>query len=425
MMRELATPMTARPAVSPPYATGGGGVVLEHQFGAFLLACLLGGEAVPLLGDEVTPSSIRFQASAVSPVDDLLIRGDSPDGSVRRVSIGVRRTPALTGGDDSSALLLVPYIRVALDHWPEMEDGSRRLGLATGVATNAVRELGELTLLARGSPDAGSFRAEVARPGRTNQNVRQRLVHLDALVDAALRKLGSPGPPDASELTWRLLTGLHVLSLRLEGADQSDRTEAVRKLQPLTRERTAAAADSLFGKLAELAGRYAPQGAEVTVSSLRRDLAGTPLAASPTHAEAWPVLSNFAERLRVRTGFRLVGGSEELELKRIDARAGLRSKLEEAATSASTLLVAGEPDVGKSALTLRVADQLAGEGIALISLSLRDLPPRTVEFESLLGGSLADVFGASATGAGRGNLRGGQLFGSTTDAWAARGRPDR
>jgi hypothetical protein len=73
------------------YSTGGGGVVLEHQYGASLLACLLTGDPTSELGDDATPTAVRFQASAVSAVDDLLVSGRTPDGGVRRVSVGVRR----------------------------------------------------------------------------------------------------------------------------------------------------------------------------------------------------------------------------------------------------------------------------------------------------------------------------------------------
>src|SRR5690242_5914947 len=117
-------------AAAPPYATGGGGTVLEHQYGAVLLACLLTGDPVPELGDDATPVSVRFQASAVSPVDDLLVVGRTPDGGERRVSIGVRRAPALTGSDEASAQLLATYLRIVIDNWEEVQAGRWRLGLA-------------------------------------------------------------------------------------------------------------------------------------------------------------------------------------------------------------------------------------------------------------------------------------------------------
>jgi hypothetical protein len=44
--------------------------MLEHQYGATLLASLPTGDPLPQLGDDVTPTEVRFQPSAVSAVDD-------------------------------------------------------------------------------------------------------------------------------------------------------------------------------------------------------------------------------------------------------------------------------------------------------------------------------------------------------------------
>src|SRR5260370_32936111 len=72
------------PMGASPYATGGGGTVLEHRYGAILLACLLIGGPMTELGDDTTPVVVRFQASSVSSGDDLLVVGRTPDGGERR-----------------------------------------------------------------------------------------------------------------------------------------------------------------------------------------------------------------------------------------------------------------------------------------------------------------------------------------------------
>ena len=81
------------PQRAAPYATGGGGTALEHRYGAVLLCNLLTGDPISELGDDTIPISVRFQASAFSPVDDLVIVGRTTDDEERRVSIGVRRSP--------------------------------------------------------------------------------------------------------------------------------------------------------------------------------------------------------------------------------------------------------------------------------------------------------------------------------------------
>ena len=86
------TAVVAGPAAAL-YSSGGGGVVLEHQYGATLLASLLTADPLPELGDDVTPMAIRFQASAVSAVDDLLISGRTPDGGTRQ-GLGRRQAGA-------------------------------------------------------------------------------------------------------------------------------------------------------------------------------------------------------------------------------------------------------------------------------------------------------------------------------------------
>src|ERR1022692_421529 len=264
-----------------PYATGGGGTVLEHRYGAVLLVCLLTGDPVTELGDDATPVSVHFQASAISPVDDLLVAGSTPDGGERRVSIGVRRAPALVASDSASAQLLASYLRIVAGRWEELRAGRWRLCLAVTSPNASVRQLSALTEIARASDDAAQFRTEVARPGRTNQSVRARLPHIDALVTAAQAEVDS-GNVRAEELTWRLLSSLRTRELRLEGADQTDRTHAVVALRTVTRDPGVVAADQLFSRLTELANSYAPAAAQVTMPRLRRDLSGTPLRTSPS-----------------------------------------------------------------------------------------------------------------------------------------------
>ncbi|MFB7998811.1 hypothetical protein ACFC4G_39040 [Streptomyces sp. NPDC056002] len=91
---------------SSPYATGGGGVWLEHRYAATLIAALVTEDPVSELGDEVVPLVVRLQASDVSPVDDIVVEGQTANGHTRRVSIGVRRDPALTTSDEKSVPLL-------------------------------------------------------------------------------------------------------------------------------------------------------------------------------------------------------------------------------------------------------------------------------------------------------------------------------
>jgi tetratricopeptide (TPR) repeat protein len=272
-----------KPLAASPYATAGGGVVLEHRYGACLLVSLLTGSPLAELGDDVTPTEVWFQVGAYSPVDDLMIVGPTADGGQRRASIGVRRAPKLLGSEDSSVQLFASYLRVVTAHWDEVLEGRWRLALAVAASNPAVRQLAELVDIARATRNNEDFRTEVARSGRTSKTVRDRLPHIDAIVSKAIREGNiAVGPVSAGELTWRFLWSLRIRELRLQGLDQSDRTAAVTQLMPVTRGSTPGEANSLFARLEHLVDDYAPSGAKVTKLLLRNDLSGTPLADHPS-----------------------------------------------------------------------------------------------------------------------------------------------
>ena len=255
-----------------PYSTGGGGTVLEHRYGAVLLASLLAHDPIPELGDDTTPVSIRFQASLVSPVDDLLAVGHDRGGDERRVSIGVRRAPALTASDTKSARLLESYVRMVVDHWAEIGAGRWRLCLAVASPNAAVQQVRELAGIARSAGSAAAFRAEVRRARRTTREVRTRLGHLDALVQKAADQAKIITSISPGDLTWRVLWSLWLRELRLEGADETDRTAAVVRLRQIIGDGTPSSASNLFARLEGLAGQYAARAADVTEQQLRRDL---------------------------------------------------------------------------------------------------------------------------------------------------------
>ncbi len=373
-------------------------MVLEHRYGATLLGLLLTGDPAPGLGDDADPVAIRFQAAASSPVDDLVVDGRTADGDERRLSIGVRRAPRFVRSDASTGRLLESYLRVVVDDWKAVRAGRWRLALAVASPNPAVQQVGKLSEIARAVTSEAEFRAEVSRSGRTNQPVRDRLPHLDALVQAATESAQLSADVRPEVLTWRLLAALRVQELRLEGPDESDRTAAVARLRSVTDDGTMDGADRLFSRLAELAARYAVEGAHVTERQLRRDLTGVPLARSPHRALAWQTLDGLADRLRDRTGFRLRSPQAELEFERKEARKALATEMATVGEEAATLVVVGEPDVGKTSLTLRAAEHLVSAGGAALTLSVRDLPQTMVEFESLLGGPVIDVFAATASG---------------------------
>jgi hypothetical protein len=385
--------VTADPA--SPYATGGGGFRLEHRYAATLLAALVTESPISELGDDVTPLAVRLQASDVSPIDDVVVEGRTADGRTRRVSIGVRRDPALVTSDTSSVPLVKAFLHTVVGNWDEVMAGRWRVALAVGVSSTQVQQTAALAKIAQSVRSSVEFREAIGRPKATNAAQRSRLGHLDALVVAASKDDPALSHVGAEELTWRWLSALRIRQLRLEGADESDRTVSVHALQGLMAGEAADTASKAYGALAEQAGAWASSAARVDQAMVRRVLSGYPLQRSASYHDAWSGLDGLTRRLREGIRPDLSAGEVHLELDRAEERARLVDAMSQAGTTGGALVVTGEPDVGKSALTLRAAEQLADQGAAVVSLSLRDLPFSAAEVEHLLGGRpLEDVFAA-------------------------------
>lgn len=394
---EEVTPLPSTTATgSSPYSTGGGGVRLEHSYATCLVAGLLAGEVLPELGDSLVADVIRLQASDVSDVDDILIEGRDVHGEVHRSSIAVRRSPALTRSDTASVPLIRAFLTIILDRWEAVEAGRWRLVLAVSSNANAIGQLADLAELARSVPNGEEFEDRLAQPGRNNAGVRDRQVHIKDLVQQAAEGLTQASEVSVVELSWRLLSNLTVRTLRLERTDRTDRTTAVNALQQVIVHGTPAAADALYSRIEELVGAWAPQAAVLTQSLVRRSLSDYPLSRSSRYANGWVVLDRLGARLRDSIRPALRSGSQIVELGRPLERSRLEEAMRLVGRSAGSLVVTGNPDVGKSALSLRVTEALKESGAAVTSLSLRDLPQNGTEFEHLLGGfSLDEVLAAS------------------------------
>ncbi|SEB90442.1 hypothetical protein [Streptomyces sp. TLI_105] len=347
-----------------PYATGGGGTVLEHRYGALLLSHLLTADPLAELGDDVTPDELVFQASAFSAVDDLLLSGRSADGARRRVSIGVRRDPSFVPSDRATVELMGSYLRVVRERGREVAEGSWRLALVVASPHPHVRQLRELAGIARDTESAHQFRSEVSRAGRTHREVRERLRHLDAVVASAAAGAGiDTTDVSAAELTWRVLGALRLREVRFEGVEETDRALAVGRLRSVVEAGTADAADRLFSRLCELVGRYAPAAATKSVDSLRRDLIGFPLTTSPSKDEGFDDADDPAPHIPVvRSAY--LSQVRRIAPERLRSR---ESELDELARFCT------DPEPGPAYMWWR-AEAWAGKS-ALLSTFVLDPPP--------------------------------------------------
>ncbi|MBU2073670.1 MAG: hypothetical protein KJ938_04480 [Actinobacteria bacterium] len=389
--------MTTSTAASS-YSTGGGGVVLEHRYAATLLARLLVGAPCGEIGDNIELTKVRLQASDVSAVDDIVLEGTAPDGALHRASIGVRRDPALNSSDTASVPLIRAFLAVVTEHWDEVSAGRWPLVLAVAGSRQAFGQVATLSVIARSVSNAAAFDAAVNRPGATNSPTRRRLAHLMDLVVAAAAEDTDLAGFDVDELVWRLLSSLSVRTLRLEGTDTSDRSSAVAVLQGAVVDGTSATAETVLHSLAELVDEYAPSGAQVTGAMLRRRLATYPLKRFRPHERAWAIFERLDDLLHQQAQATISAGKHSVHIQRDEAVEALRRSMAVCADSGGPLVVTGEPDVGKSALSVAVGDLLRADGSFVACMSLRDVRGSVLEFEGQLGGvTLTDLFAGAPT----------------------------
>jgi hypothetical protein len=382
-------------AGSSPYATGGGGVRLEQEFAGSALASLLLGQPVEGLGDDFTPTQVAMQQEAQSPVDDVIIDGVSP-GAERTLRVACRRRPMLSKSKDSTIKLFADFLQVVLRDQGAIAAGQVRLGLAVARSSESTGELATLTEVARRQPSRASFQAAINAASAHSSKVRSRLKSVDWIVEAALGHLGleNETKQSADELSWYLLRGLFVIDLQLEGDVAPGRTNVVARLRALTGD--VSRAEDLRLRLVEIASQSAICAGGLTQAMVRRELRSFGLlGASPGFGSVRSQISLLELELQHRTQRSLpVPGATIFTLDRSHRQSEL-VELISTAPPGSAVLVHGEPDVGKSALTLAAIDAIRASGGVALAISLRDLPSAAVNLKAALGLGPTDLFAAA------------------------------
>lgn len=373
--------------VSSPYATGGGGTRLEHEYAATALACLLTGQPFAGLGDEFTPATVALQQEAITTVDDLVVTGISSTGQERQFHVACRRRPTLGRSSPETVKLFADYLGVLLRHPQELDSGAMRLGLMVSGPFGPADQLDQLTQIARCHPTSAAFETAVQTPGAHAANVRDRLQNVYDLVEdaAALLPAALTQGFEKKRSGWDLLRGLYVIQAQLEGGVAPGTTAVVGQLAFMT-ENDLVRAESLRLRLVEIAASGAIQSASFNRAMLRRELhAFGRIGASPSFDLSRAKLDELERSLRQRTRRVLpVGDGTEFRLPRTSAEQGIES-LASAAKDGEIVLLEGEPDVGKSSLALDLVDSVRSRGGTALVMSLRDLGASPSGLQSILG----------------------------------------
>ena len=377
-----------------PYATGGGGVTFERKVAVQYLAHLLVGDGAFEFGENRYAVSVAFQQAPVHPVDDLVVSAARPEETEPslELAVEVRRSPNLVSSNEEAQRLVRKFVRSAAN--APSKSLVHRLGLVVSGPQSHAEQLGRLASLAAAQMDAPGLFNLVHTPNKFDAGVRDRLVHLEKLVERALKELDG-GDPDTAlvrQSTWQLLARLVVLMPRLEPPDETDWSAVQNNLTTVAQGGGLTGASRLRDRLVVLAGEYFPVSARVDLTLLRRDAHEVLNHGVRRHHQGRQVLDHLHSNAlkQVRNEIATTDGTRRVSLDRSNAA---RELVETAADSAA-VLVSGDSGVGKSTITLlslTAACAADPQAIQALCINLRHVPKLTVDFESKLGSSLSTL----------------------------------
>lgn len=372
---------------SSPYSTGGGGVSFANSVAAVYLASMLTGGRRPE-ACELPVRRVAFQTGPVHPVDDLLVAcGD--DESEVTLAVACRATPNFVQSDDET----VKLVGSLLAEMEKFDTDTHLVAVAAAGRSNQWDELSMLSDIARVHADAGAFEASMGVDGRWLKAVSTRFSQFQGMVKKARR--GDVTAAEVSQLSWRLLSRLRILTFAVQTPDERDRTTVATLLDAVADAATDGVA--LRDKLEVEAARYDRAGAVIDLNVLRRDLHRLLAVAKTRSRAAWRVLEEHRklaiDGVRSSIGDDAAAGAAEIPFS--DRRERLTEALLAAGDDGgSALLVHGESGIGKSALTLStVAQQEATNpgGFEAVVVNFRSLPLSTLELRNALGMSVRDL----------------------------------
>ncbi len=356
-------------------------------------------EPIAGLGAPWLPVRVSAQQEATSPVDDVVVTAHAVRAVVR-FFVASRRNPRLGVSSEETVKLFADYLRLLRQDGGAFADGSALLGLTVAGPHTAAAELDRLAAVAVNMADATAFRGAIAE--RSNA-YRTRLRHVDNLVNAAAARLGWPQEMvQERDWSWTLLRVLQVYEARLERGGP-DHAAVVGRLGVLVAPGQAAAC---WHRLCKVASDLAGTSGVVDEADVRGALRGhVRLAAASDMARPLEVLAARERDLESQTPRMLCGYRDgapvNVALERAPERAAVAEAMREVGASCSTLVVHGEPSVGKSTLCLDAVLALRASGGAVTVLSLRDLPDQISIVETQFGMPLRRLFGGLEVGDAR------------------------
>lgn len=341
---------------SSPRSTGPAGGQFEAKVGThYALALLASTEPFGLPGAMI--DRLEFQRGGQDhPLDDVIVRGTTPEGEDRCLEIQVKRSMAFTESDANFALIVDGIVRA------RKIDPHRRFAVAIERTTSAIDNgVQEALELAQQTVDVASFLKLLETPGRSNKDMRAFVAAFRVHIETS----GETG----DDALYEILRSFSVLTFDYARpnsiAEQHDRFRA--------RQLTSADGgpdpyDGLFG----LVVRADATGGELNRSELVRKLnaVGISIGSAPTLEAARRHIEELSRHALEDIGLTV----NECRLAREKPRRELEALLQAAETQGAVVEISGPSGAGKSGL-LRTVVEGRGAASRILVLGPDRTPP--------------------------------------------------
>lgn len=349
-----------------PELAGGAGFTYADQVATRYLAALLVGSGASGLAEHRVIRVALEQRDAGEPLDDIVVDGQAPDGSVARLSLQVKREVTISAASKNK-----DFRDIIRDSWstlekPDFRVGVDRIGAAVGPSTavGKSRDLVALAEFAAASATAADFAARFGLGGSGSKNHRAILKDLQTIT----ADLGRPATVEDMHLLLRHFVLIRFDALH-EGATEDAATVALAEQALATG--MASQAVALADRLRAMARRGAGTARSWDRGGLRLDVApwfrlatdrwlATDLDA--LIAEVRPAAASILDKI----------GESTL------SRARVRAKVATALAEHHLVTLRGLPGSGKSVMLRREVEAALSRGPTLL-----------LKADRLIGGSWA------------------------------------
>ena len=332
--------------IPSPQATGNAGPSYEQHVGASCLAILLVGGMTPFSSGS-TLKEVCFQARRLGwRTDDLLLVGEDPQGTRRRIAIQAKLTFALAKSDEEC----VKTLRAAWDDFTNaalFHEAHDRLVLVTGQAPmNFTRGMRNLLDAAHAALDAASFSDRIAK------YLSKEARNCHEMVTAILRT--HAGEAINAEAVWRFLRvwDFAVLDFR---SPSSVAEGLVKSLLAATANEPATRATDTWNALLHLTSEQPGRGKDFNWGTLPTELRERHRMPAAAERETFDALRMASDFIRQDVVGHLAGKGGRVALSRAQVVTDAIALLNET----TALVITGPAGCGKSVIASKLFDALA------------------------------------------------------------------